>query len=67
MIRATCGHETNDYDDLISFAMKDFSREGYPSVGYVTYCWSCYYTALEHDEVLTSEQAEQEWLDSERD
>ena len=68
MIFATCGHKLKDIEGLgVTCTVKHFSRDGSRALSFVTYCFDCYKQAIINDEVLLTEEAEEEWMNEDQD
>lgn len=68
MIFATCGHKLKEVEGLgVNCTVKGYTRDGSHSLNFVTYCFDCYKQAIINDEVLLTEEAEDEWLYGQED
>jgi len=61
-IRATCGHEVENIDDLKTVALAEYSRLNQRCVSYSSVCESCYKKAELEGIILYDQGEENKWL-----
>jgi len=61
-IRATCGHEVENIDDLKTVALAEYSRLNQRCVSYSSVCESCYKKAELEGLILYDQDEENTWL-----
>lgn len=62
-IIASCGHKLTKVEGHgVSCRTRDYTREGKRAIGYGSYCFACYKELVLNDEVLLTEEAEEEWM-----
>lgn len=62
-IIASCGHTLTEVEGLgVTCSKKDYTREGNRAVRYGAYCFACYKELVSSDEVLLTQEAEEEWM-----
>jgi hypothetical protein len=65
-IKATCGHTLTKVEGLgVTCSTKGYTREGERTVRFGSYCFACYKKFVCNNEVLLTEEAEEEWMESE--
>ena len=66
-IIASCGHKLTQVEGLgVTCGTRGYTREGERTVRYGTYCFACYKEFVCNDEVLLTEEAEEEWMNEQR-
>ena len=62
-IIASCGHTLTEVEGQgVLCSTKGYTREGERTVRFGSYCFACYKELVCNDEVLLTEEAEEEWM-----